>query len=53
MEVAEKFLNGIYCLGRATCTVHPISAYTESEIDVGQGINVGPGIFFKKNKRGP
>ena len=23
----------------------------ESEIDVGQGINVGPGKFVKKNKR--
>ena len=23
----------------------------ESRIDVGQGINIGPGIFVKKNKR--
>ena len=28
-----------------------ISCTLESEIDLGQGINIGPGNFFRKNKR--
>ena len=40
-------------MGRSVVTVlFPTNMVTlESGIDVGQGINVGPGKFIKKNKR--
>ena len=37
-------------LGKIGCS-HECQSTLESEIDVGQGITVGPGKFVKKNKR--
>ena len=43
-----------FCLENAAAKIHSSRASDdtlESGIDVGQGINVGPGKFVKKNKR--
>ena len=39
------------CKGKYTTQNKLYSPTLESEIDIGQGINIGPGKFVKKNKR--